>query len=83
MRVGNTDVKNPLELIQIIMAFDSRDWFTDKRDRMLYAIVFGISDESVAEYERVGYDQDMIDEYRLMHDRYMALMSSESEVGGE
>lgn len=79
MRVGNTDVKNPLELIQIIMAFDSRDWFADKRDRMLYAIVFGISDESVAEYERVGYDQDMIDEYRLMHDRYMTLMSSESE----
>ena len=74
MKVGNIDVTNPLELIQIIMAFDSRDWFVNKRDRMIFAIVFGIdTGEMTEEYRNVGYSEDTINEYRLMHERYELL----------
>lgn len=73
MKIGNIDVQNPLELLQCIVAFDSRDWFADKRDRMIYAIVFGIHDEEDDEYRRVGYSDEMILEYKRMHERFEQL----------
>ncbi len=67
MKIGSLDVENPLDLIECIIAFDSKDWFADKRDRMIYAVVFGISDECKEAYRKVGYTDEMIDKYNTMH----------------
>ena len=72
MQVGVTDVTNPLEMLEIIMAFDSRDWMADKRDRLLYTIVFGISDDCVDEYkDTYGFTDQEIAEYREMHSKWV------------
>lgn len=76
MVIGTLDVQNPLEVIKCIIAFDSRDWFKNNRDRMLYAIVFGIDKECEQDYRNKGYTDEMIAEYRLMHKRYEELLNS-------
>lgn len=76
MKIGNIEVTNPLEVIQCIMAFDSRDWFSNERDRMLYAIVFGISDDEIEQYKNVGYTDYYISEYKKLHERYEELLES-------
>lgn len=68
MKIGNTEVTNPLEVIECIIAFDSKDYAVDKRDRMLYAIVFGWDD-----YEEFGWDEETIKEYKLLHERFEEL----------
>lgn len=74
MKIGNVDIENPLELIECIMAFDSRDWMADKRDRMLYAIVFGV-EGCEEEYKKYGYSDDMIKEYNDLHHKFKELMA--------
>ena len=78
MKIGSLDVENPLELLECIVAFDSRDWFTDKRDRMIYAIVFGM-DGCEENYREVGYTDEMIQAYKEMHKRFLKLKEFEFE----
>lgn len=75
MIIGNSNIQNPLELIKCVMAFDSRDWFADNRDRMLWAIVFGIDKDCEQDYRNVGYTDEMVNEYRIMHKRYEQLLN--------
>lgn len=74
MKIGNIDVTNPLDVLECIIAFDSRDWADDKRDRMIYAIVFGWDDEC---YESFGWDEDTIAEYKKLHERFKKLKEIE------
>lgn len=74
MKIGNIEVTNPLEVLECIIAFDSRDWADDKRDRMIYAIVFGWDDEV---YESFGWDEDTIAEYKKLHERFEELRQVE------
>ena len=70
MKIGCKEVTNPLDVLECIIAFDSRDWSYDKRDRMIYAIVFGWDDEG---YESFGWDKDTIAEYKKLHERFEEL----------
>lgn len=70
MKIGNIEVTNPLEVLECVVAFDSRDWAVDKRDRMIYAIVFGWNDES---YESFGWDKNTVAEYKKLHERFEKL----------
>lgn len=72
MKIGCKEVSNPLEVLECIIAFDSRDWSYDKRDRMIYAIVFGWDD-----YESFGWDEDTIAEYKKLHERFKKLKEVE------
>lgn len=74
MKIGDIEVSNPLEVLECIIAFDSRDWADDKRDRMIYAIVFGWDDEC---YESFGWDEDTIAEYKKLHERFEKLKEVE------
>ena len=74
MKIGNIDVTNPLEVLECIIAFDSRDWADDKRDRMIYAIVFGWDNEFC---ESFGWDEDTIAEYKKLHERFEKLKEVE------
>lgn len=74
MLIGNTDADNPLEMIECIIAFDSRDWSVNNRDRMLYAIVFGWDDETYR--NKFGWDDEMIAEYKALHKRWEKLKNS-------
>lgn len=74
MQVGNRNVTNPMEMIEIIMVLDSRDWMADKRDRLLYTVVFGIPDDCVEEYKATyGFTDQEIAEYRELHTRWEAI----------
>ena len=73
MKIGSTDIQNPLEVIQCNIAFDSKDYSTDKRDRILYAIVFGWPDSV---YEEWGWPKETIAEYKEMHERFKQLRSA-------
>ena len=70
MLIGNKDATNPLEVIECIIAFDSKDYSLNYRDRMLYAIVFGWDDES---YTKFGWDEKTIDAYKELHKRFKEL----------
>lgn len=74
MKIGIKEVTNPLEVLECIVAFDSRDWANDKRDRMIYAIVFGWDDEV---YESFGWDENTIAEYQRLHERFEKLKEVE------
>ena len=75
MKIGCKEVSNPLEVLECIIAFDSRDWSYDKRDRMIYAIVFGWDDEVCR--NEFGWDKDTIEEYKKMHERFEKLKEVE------
>lgn len=75
MKIGIKEVTNPLEVLECIVAFDSRDWAADKRDRMIYAIVFGWEDETYK--NEFGWDEDTIAEYKKMHERFEELKEVE------
>ena len=77
MKIGSVEVTNPLELIECIIAFDSKDYSTNKRDRMLYAIVFGWSDEKCKEF---GWDEETIKEFNRLHERYVVLKELYNDV---
>ena len=70
MRVGDIDITNPLEILECILAFDSRDWSTDKRDFMIWAVVFGWNDES---YAKKGYSPDTAAEWKKFHEKYVKM----------
>ena len=70
MKIGNKEVSNPLEVLECIIAFDSRDYSVNYRDRMLYAIILGWNDDS---YEEFGWDKEVIEEYKLMRKRFEQL----------
>ncbi len=64
---------NPLEILERIIAFDSRDWFKDKRDRLIYAIVLGWGEDCEDELIEVGFTKDDIKRYEDLHQRYVEL----------
>lgn len=73
MQVGDKNVTNPMEMIEIIMAFDSRDWMADKRDRLLYTIVFDIPEDAIEDYKTLyGFTDREIAEYRELHAKWDA-----------
>ena len=47
---------NALESIECAIAFDVRDWSTDRRSAWIYAIVFGWDDAWEEMFEKFGWD---------------------------
>lgn len=76
MKIGNHDVKDPLEVIECQIAFSSKDWSTDKRDRLIYAIVLGWPRDEVCKAE-FGWDDEFIDEVEMLHEKWKALKEVE------
>lgn len=76
MLIGSEDVTNPLEVIKCIIAFDSKDYSTNYRDRMLYAIVFGWDDESYTKFE---WNEEEINEYKKLHKQFEDLSNLKLE----
>lgn len=70
MRIGIKEVTNPLEVLECLVAFDSRDYGTAKRDRMLYAIILGWDDAS---YKSFGWSEEEIKEWKQMRERFERL----------
>lgn len=70
MKIGNTEVTNPLEILECIVAFDDRDYSLDNHDRMLYAIILGWDDDS---YKKFGWSGKDIEEYKLLRKRFEEL----------
>lgn len=74
MRIGIKEVTNPLEVLECIVAFDSKDYSVNKRDRMLYAIILGWDDAS---YKEFGWSKEDIKEYKLLRKRFEKLKEVE------
>lgn len=74
MKIGVKEITNPLELLECIVAFDSKDYSVDKRDRMLYAIILGWDDVS---YKEFGWSKEDIKEYKLLRKRFEQLKEVE------
>lgn len=74
MKIGVKEVTNPLEVLECIVAFDSKDYSVDKRDRMLYAIILGWDDDS---YKEFGWSKEDIKEYKLLRKRFEKLKEVE------
>ena len=74
MKIGTKEVANPLEVLECIVAFDSKDYSVDKRDRMLYAIILGWNDDS---YKEFGWSKEYIEEYKLLRKRFEQLKEIE------
>lgn len=71
MKIGKHDIKNPLEIIECQIAFHSRDWSTHRRDRLIYAIVFGWDNEVYK--NEFGWDDDFIKEVNMLHEKWEEL----------
>lgn len=78
MKIGSIETSNPLEILECAIAFSSRDWSLDRRDRIIYAIVFGWEEETYR--NEFGLDEDAIEEYKKLHNSFKDLKKLFQEV---
>lgn len=78
MKIGNKEITNPLEVLECIVAFDSKDYGVYKRDRMLYAIILGWDDAS---YKSFGWSEEEIKEWKQMRERFERLKEIDCNKG--
>lgn len=77
------NITNPLEYIECVIAFDSRDWAEDKRLVTIYAIVFGWSDEdSIYDswsnvQKRFGWSDEGVERLKKLHEEWKRLRKEE------
>lgn len=74
------DITNPLQYIECVIAFDSRDWAEDNRLAKIYAIVFGwggdddnIFDAWSEVKERFGWSDAHVERLKKLHEEWKRL----------
>lgn len=74
------DITNPLQYIECVIAFDSRDWAEDNRLATIYAIVFGWDDESYEELKKeYHWNDEGIKRLKDFHKEWMRLRAERKE----
>lgn len=77
------DITNPLEYLECVIAFDSRDWAEDNRLATIYAIVFGWSDDDnifdawSEVKERFGWSDANVERLKKLHEEWKRLRKEE------
>lgn len=71
---SNGEIQDCLESIECTIAFDVRDWSSDRRSAWIYGIVFGWDGESFDELSK-QYGWDSADKIRLskLHQQWLEL----------
>lgn len=77
------DITNPLEYIECVIAFDSRDWAEDHRLATIYAIVFGWGNEDgiydcwSEVQKRFGWSDEGVERLKKFHKEWKRLKEIE------
>lgn len=71
------DITNPLQYIECVIAFDSRDWAEDNRLATIYAIVFGWDDAWSEVKERFGWSGANVERLKKFHEEWKRLRKEE------
>jgi hypothetical protein len=77
---SNVEIHNCLESIECAIAFDVRDWSSDRRSAWIYGIVFGWDEESFDELSK-QYGWDNADKIRLadLHRQWLDFKEAKNE----
>ena len=72
------DITNPLQYIECVIAFDSRDWSGDNRLATIYAIVFGWGgDDDIDAWsevkEQFGWSDANVERLKKFHEEWKRL----------
>ena len=68
------DITNPLQYIECVIAFDSRDWSENNRLATIYAIVFGWSDEAYTELQnKFNWSDEAVNRLKKFHEEWKML----------
>lgn len=62
---------NPFESLEQCIAFSSRDWVIDKRDRWIYGIVFGWEDCDDDLHDNYDMSWDEITRLKKLHENFV------------
>lgn len=82
--MSKTPTENPLESISSTIAFDSRDWSTDKNDAWIYGIVLGWADEGESEdalndvAETHRWTPDTVDRLKRLRKAWLRILKTET-----
>jgi len=76
------DITNPLQYIECVIAFDSRDWAADNRLATIYAIVFGWDDDDDIDAwsevkEQFGWSDVGVERLKKFHEEWKRLRKDE------
>ena len=71
------DITNPLQYIECVIAFDSRDWTADNRLTTIYAIVFGWDDAWSEVKGQFGWSDENIERLKKFHEEWKRLSEEE------
>lgn len=78
------DITNPLQYIECVIAFDSRDWAEDRRLAAIYAIVCGWGDGDADVFdcwsdvkERFGWSDEGVERLKKFHEEWKRLSIEE------
>ncbi len=77
------DITNPLQYIECVIAFDSRDWSESNRLATIYAIVFGWGDDDdifnawSEVKERFGWSDANVERLKKFHEEWKRLSKEE------
>ena len=72
------DITNPLQYIECVIAFDSRDWSENNRLATIYAIVFGWSDEAYTELQnKFNWSDEAVNRLKKFHEEWKMLREEE------
>lgn len=72
------DITNPLQYIECVIAFDSRDWAEDNRLATIYAIVFGWGDDGDDDVkEQFGWSDANVERLKKFHEEWKRLREEE------
>lgn len=67
----NQKIQNVFDSIECTIAFDVRDWSEDRRSAWIYAIIFGLDDESWNEmFKRFRWDNADRQRAESMHEQW-------------
>lgn len=64
MKKDEDFITNPLEILECVLAFDNSLDYTLRHNSMLYAIVFGYTEDK---YKELGWTEESIQEYKEYH----------------
>ena len=71
------DITNPLQYIECVIAFDSRDWAANNRLATIYAIVFGWGDAWSEVKEQFGWSDVNVERLKKFHEEWKRLRKEE------
>ena len=67
------DITNPLQYIERVIAFDSRDWAADNRLATIYAIVFGWDGAWSEVKGQFGWSDENVERLKKFHEEWIRL----------